>query len=98
MNKLLTLILACANVLVVNAEREKATFTIVDDWCSPVTNASLKILTPKNAFTLSWIGPIPHSENNKNAQVGSDCGGEALRCGKAASASRAWAPLPHRVW
>ncbi len=64
MKKLLMLIITCANTLVVNAERVKATFTIVDDWGAPVTNASLKILTPRNAYTLSWNGPIPHSEYN----------------------------------
>lgn len=63
MNKLLTLILACANVLVVNAERVKTTFTIIDDWGAPVTNACLEIVTPRDAYTLSWNGSIPHTKH-----------------------------------
>lgn len=50
--------------LAASADRVKATFTVVDDWGVPVTNASLKILTPKNAFTLSWNKSIPYSEYN----------------------------------
>ena len=64
MRKLFIALTLMTVALAASAERVKATFTIVDDWGAPVTNAYLKILTPKNAFTLSWNGPIPHSEYN----------------------------------
>ena len=64
MRKLIITLTLMIVALAASAERVKATFTIVDDWGAPVTNASLKILTPRNAYTLSWNGSIPHSEYN----------------------------------
>ncbi len=64
MRKLIITLTLTIVALAASAERVKATFTILDDWGAPVTNASLKILTPKNAYTLSWNGPIPHSKYN----------------------------------
>ena len=64
MRKLFIALTLMTVALAASAERVKATFTIVDDWGAPVTNASLKILTPKNAFTLSWNKSIPYSEYN----------------------------------
>ena len=64
MTKLFMTFMLTTIALAASAERVKATFTIVDDWGAPVTNASLKILTPKNAFTLSWNKSIPYSEYN----------------------------------
>ena len=64
MMKLFMTFMLTTAALAASADRVKATFTVVDDWGSPVTNASLKILTPKNAFTLSWNKSIPYSEYN----------------------------------
>ncbi len=64
MRKLIITLTLTIVALAASAERVKATFTILDDWGAPVTNASLKILTPKNAFTLSWNKSIPYSEYN----------------------------------
>ena len=64
MRKLFIALTLTTAALAASAERVKATFTILDDWGEPVTNASLKILTPKNAFTLSWNKSIPYSEFN----------------------------------
>ena len=64
MRKLFIALTLTTAALAASAERVKATFTILDDWGVPVTNASLKILTPKNAFTLSWNKSIPYSEYN----------------------------------
>lgn len=64
MTKLCLTLMLTAAALAASADRVKATFTVVDDWGAPVTNASLKILTPKNAFTLSWNKSIPYSEYN----------------------------------
>lgn len=60
MRKLFIALTLTTAALAASAERVKATFTILDDWGVPVTNASLKILTPKNAFTLSWNKSIPY--------------------------------------
>ena len=64
MTKLCMTFMLAATTFAVNAERVKATFTIVDDWGAPVTNASVKILTPRHAYTLSWNKSIPYSEYN----------------------------------
>ena len=64
MMKLFMTFMLTTAALAASADRVKATFTILDDWGVPVTNASLKILTPKNAFTLSWNKSIPYSEYN----------------------------------
>ena len=64
MRKLFIALTLTTSAFAASAERVKATFTILDDWGVPVTNASLKILTPKNAFTLSWNKSIPYSEYN----------------------------------
>ena len=64
MTKLCLTLMLTAAAFAASADRVKATFTILDDWGAPVTNASLKILTPKNAFTLSWNKSIPYSEYN----------------------------------
>ena len=49
--------------LAASAERVKATFKIFDDWGAPVTNACLEILTPRDAYTLSWNRSIPQTEH-----------------------------------
>lgn len=64
MTKLCLTLTLTAAALAASANRVKATFTVVDDWGAPVTNAFLKILTPRYAYTLSWNRSIPYSEYN----------------------------------
>ncbi len=64
MTKLCLTLTLTAAALAASADRVKATFTVVDDWGAPVTNAFLKILTPRYAYTLSWNRSIPYSEYN----------------------------------
>ena len=63
MRKLIITLTLTTIALAASAERVKSTFNIFDDWGAPVTNACLEIVTPRDAYTLSWNGSIPHTKH-----------------------------------
>ena len=63
MRKFLFTLALTTVALAASAERVKSTFNIFDDWGAPVTNACLEIVTPRDAYTLSWNGSIPHTKH-----------------------------------
>lgn len=63
MRKILFTLTLTTIALAASAERVKSTFNIFDDWGAPVTNACLEIVTPRDAYTLSWNGSIPHTKH-----------------------------------